>query len=164
GQDFYHVPFAAHRQTPAPRSEGELMQRVGEHRQRFVEFMDDDFNTGGAIGDLFDLVKTLNRYVDTAKLDEAATRTPAQLDALREAVGTLRELSATLGLFRQPAAKPKSGDDELLGRLVGLFIELRAEARKAKNFAVADRIRAGLTELGITLEDRADGTGWTLKR
>jgi cysteinyl-tRNA synthetase len=164
GQDFYQVPFAAHRQTPAPRSEGELMQRVGEHRERFLEFMDDDFNTGGAIGDLFELVKTLNRYVDTAKLDEAAARTPVQLDALREAVGTLRELSATLGLFRQPAAKPKSGDDELVGRLVGLFIELRAEARKTKNFAMADRIRAGLTELGVTLEDRADGTGWTLKR
>jgi cysteinyl-tRNA synthetase len=41
-----------------------------------------------------------------------------------------------------------------------LLIDLRAEARKAKNFAMADQIRKRLTEIGVTLEDRAGGTGW----
>jgi cysteinyl-tRNA synthetase len=44
--------------------------------------------------------------------------------------------------------------------LMTLLIDLRREARQGKNFALADRIRNGLTEMGITLEDRSDGTGW----
>ncbi|HEX4149958.1 MAG TPA: cysteine--tRNA ligase, partial [Pirellulales bacterium] len=135
GQNFYQLPYAAQRPANVPPAASELMRQVNEHRQRFLEFMDDDFNTGGAIGDLFELVGTLNRHVDTARLEEAAARTKAELDTLAEAAGTLRELAATLGLFRQPPAAADSGDDELLGRLVSLFIELRAEARKAKNFA-----------------------------
>ena len=54
----------------------------------------------------------------------------------------------------------KGGDDALVGGLMQLLIDLRAEARKTKNFALGDQIRKRLTELGITLEDRQGGTGW----
>jgi cysteinyl-tRNA synthetase len=53
---------------------------------------------------------------------------------------------------------------ELVARLMGLLIDLRAEARAKKDFATADRIRKGLSGLGITLEDRSGGTGWTLRK
>ena len=72
----------------------------------------------------------------------------------------LRELSQILGLFHEPVVAAKGGDDKLVGGLMQLLIDLRAEARKAKNFAVADQIRKRLTELGVTLEDRPGGTGW----
>ena len=52
-------------QQPRSPAESGLVKSAAEHRQRFLEFMDDDFNTGGAIGDLFEFARTLNRFVDT---------------------------------------------------------------------------------------------------
>ena len=54
----------------------------------------------------------------------------------------------------------KGGDDRLVVGLMQLLIDLRAEARKTKNFATADLIRKRLAEIGVTLEDRPGGTGW----
>ena len=55
-----------------------------------------------------------------------------------------------------------AGDDKIVAGLMQLLLDLRAEARKSKNFAMADQIRKRLGELGITLEDRAGGTGWRI--
>ena len=156
---------------PATRKQGDfepgdepLLKTVAEHRNRFLEAMDDDFNTGGGIGALFDLVRALNKFVDEEKLEEPAKQTPAKLDVLRRGTTTLRELAATLGLFRKPAEeKAAGGCDELTGKLMKLLIDLRAESRKKKDFATADRIRNGLTEIGVTLEDRPGGTEWSVK-
>ena len=71
----------------------------------------------------------------------------------------MRELSALFGIFREPPKKT-GGDDALVGKLMELLIALRAEARLKKDFATADRIRNGLTEIGVTLEDRKGETGW----
>jgi cysteinyl-tRNA synthetase len=74
---------------------------------------------------------------------------------------TIKELGNILGVFIAPSAKPQAaGGDELLGQLMPLVIDLRAAARKSKNFAVADKIRDGIAPLGIALEDRAGGTEW----
>jgi cysteinyl-tRNA synthetase len=124
--------------------------------------MDDDFNTGGAIGDLFELVRALNKYVDDEKLETAAKSDSQKVAALQRGAATLKELGNVLGLFRTPREEPAAGGgDELVGQLMQLLIEARADARKAKNFAMADKIRNSLTALGITLEDRPDGTEWT---
>ena len=124
--------------------------------------MDDDFNTGGGIAALFDLVRALNKYIDDEKLEEQTNRTDAKLEKLNEGVKRLRELTSTLGLFRNPPQEPSgSGDDELTGKLVELLIELRTESRKKKDFATADQIRNRLTEIGVILEDRPGGTEWS---
>jgi cysteinyl-tRNA synthetase len=125
--------------------------------------MDDDFNTGGAIAALFDLVRSLNKFADDKKLDEPAKRNPADLDDLNICTKRLRELALALGLFRKPAEEKAATDDGLTPKLMQLLIELRAEARKKKDFATADRIRTGLTEIGVTLEDRPGGTEWSAK-
>ena len=65
----------------------------------------------------------------------------------------LRELTATLGLFRKAPEEKAPGGDDLTGKLMTLLIELRAEARKKKDFATADRIRITLGEIGVALED-----------
>jgi cysteinyl-tRNA synthetase len=123
--------------------------------------MDDDFNTGGAIGVLFDLLRVLNRYVETEKLE--TTKNESAIASLGQGMRTLRELTSVLGLFRQPAieAADSGADSQLTGQLMQLLIDLRAESRKKKDFATADVIRNRLTELGITLEDRPGGTEWS---
>jgi cysteinyl-tRNA synthetase len=145
------------------RAELPLLATVTELRNRFLEAMDDDFNTGGGIGALFDLVRVLNKFVDDEKLEEPAKQTPDKIDVLRRGTIVLRELAATLGLFRTPREEKPAAGDDLTGKLMNLLIELRAEARKRKDFATADRIRNTLTEIGITLEDRPGGTEWTRK-
>ena len=154
--------------APTRSSQGErhfALTALNELCQRFMEHMDDDFNTGGATGVLFEVLTALNRHADQEKLEDPATgRTnphAAQARAaFEEGVLLLKELGQILGLFYE---KPRGGNDQLVDGLMKLFIDLRTEARKAKNFALADQIRKRLGELGVTLEDRPGGTGWRVQ-
>ncbi len=166
GRSFYDLP------TPRRAEDGDFspggetfLQEVAEHRNRFIATMNDDFNTGGAIGELFDLLRRLNRFVDENRLEDPARQSPNLLDALTRGATVLRELGTILGMFRKPVASQQTAvDDGLTPRLLDLFVAIRTEARKAKNYAMADRIRDGLAGLGITLEDRPDGTLWRLRK
>jgi cysteinyl-tRNA synthetase len=165
GESYYALPIPATRKQgdfdPAGRP---LLENVAELRNRFLEAMDDDFNTGGGIGALFDLVRALNKFCDDEKLEEPGKQTPEKVNVLRRGATTLRELAATMGLFRAPPQeKAPAGGDDLAGKLMTLLIDLRAEARKKKDFATADRIRNTLGEIGVTLEDRPGGTEWSVK-
>ncbi len=162
GQSFYDIDYARTRPQGEFSADSEPLGQIAEHRRRFLEAMDDDFNTGGAVGDLFELVRWLNKFADEHKL-ESGKGAKEPLAVLARGAATLRELGATLGLFRAPSARPSAGTDELASHLMELIIELRATARTKKDFATADRIRQALSELGITLEDRPSGTEWTRK-
>jgi cysteinyl-tRNA synthetase len=137
----------------------EFFAELNTLRQRYLDAMDDDFNTGGAVGVLFDLRKTLNAFIGDHKLDTAAAD-KSKLPALTAGMKLLKELASILGVFREAKAKAASADDGLLDGLMQLVIQIRADARKNKNFAVADLIRNKLNELKITLEDRTDQTLW----
>jgi cysteinyl-tRNA synthetase len=133
----------------------------------FKTCMDDDFNTGGAIGALFDLVRALNKFVDDNKLEDEANCDAEVLEKFRIGTTRLREYTTTLGLFRKPPQeKVAGGDDEVsdkLSKMVTMLIDLRAQARGRKDFATADHIRKTLSDIGILLEDRPGGTDWSLK-
>src|SRR5262249_21006528 len=153
---------------PAPTSKGafdpsganaDFLAEIARLRNTFLECMDDDFNTGGAVGILFELLTALNRFADAKQLEGAKPDAGAVKD-FSKAATVLRELSQILGLFQAPPAKAAAGDNKLLDGLMQLLIDLRAEARKTKNFAMADQIRKRLGEIGVTLEDRQGGTGW----
>jgi cysteinyl-tRNA synthetase len=165
GESFYDlVPPSRRQEGDFDPGDDPLLGDVAERRRRFLEAMDDDFNTGGAIGDLFELVRRLNKFIDDEKLEKKEAQIPAKLVSLRRGTAVLRELGSVLGLFRQPSEeKGPAGDSDLVGKLVGLLIEVRAEARKKKDFATADRVRNALTEIGIILEDRPGGTDWSLQ-
>jgi cysteinyl-tRNA synthetase len=159
GQSFYSL------EAPRTRAEGDAhvgqtSEDVALLRVRFLDAMDDDFNTGGALGDLYELARTLNRSADLAKLDE--TRDPAALATFRAGMVVLKELAQILGLFRHPVEAKAEGEGRLTGPLIELLIELRADLRKEKNFRLADEIRKRLTALGVTLEDRPGGTSWKI--
>jgi cysteinyl-tRNA synthetase len=126
-------------------------------KAKFMEMMDDDFNTAGAISALHELAGQINAFIDHQSLER--DKSPIPLSAAVAAVQTLRNLGRILGLFRiSSAARPQQPD--LSDQLMSLLIQLRNDARKTKNFALADAVRNGLLALGITLEDRPDGTGW----
>ncbi|HET6249259.1 MAG TPA: cysteine--tRNA ligase [Tepidisphaeraceae bacterium] len=128
---------------------------------KFLEAMDDDFNTAGAIAALHEMAGEVNGFIERNELEKS--RTPELLTAATAGAQSVKNLGAVLGLFnaKLAAAGAVAGQaDPLPGQLMQLVIGLRAELRKAKNFALADQLRKDLTAIGITLEDRADGTIW----
>ncbi|MCR9292107.1 MAG: cysteine--tRNA ligase [bacterium] len=138
-----------------------LLKQLAELRASFLDKMDDDFNTGGAVSELFEMARSINRFVDEAKLEDAKQRSAEDLEIFTKAMGVLRELGAILGLFvKPPKASADEGSGETLAGLMDLLIKLRADARAKKDFATSDTIRDGLSELGITLQDLKDGTTW----
>jgi cysteinyl-tRNA synthetase len=161
GTSFYQLEAPSRRTAFEPAGH-DLLAEVGKLRDEFLEQMDDDFNTGGAIGTLHKLLPALNRFADARGLEEDKANS-ADVAAFRRGTMVLRESGQILGLFTAPPAKTETGqDDQLVGGLMQLLLDLRAEARKGKNFALADQIRKRLGELGVTLEDRPGGTGWRL--
>lgn len=139
------------------RGPGVPTTEVANLRTRYFECMNDDFNTGGAVGVLFELLTELNKFADAEKLESAKS---PKLEEFNGGVNVLKELAGILGVFQTPITV-RAANDELVGGLMKLLIDLRADARKAKNFAVSDQIRQRLAELKITLEDRPGGaTDW----
>jgi cysteinyl-tRNA synthetase len=158
GTKFYSLEAPVKR-GPFDADGAEVLAEVSQLRNEFLEQMDDDFNTGGAIGTLYKMLPALNRFADARRLEEGKV-SPADVQVFRRGTVVLKELSQLLGLFGAPPATEKAGQDVLVGGLMRLLIDLRNEARKAKNFAVADQIRERLAALGVALEDRQGGTGW----
>lgn len=119
-----------------------------EYVERFTKFMDDDFNTPGALSVLFDLAKAVN------------TSSGTEAESL---AGRLLELAGVLGLLTQDPVKFLQGqsdgaDDDVA--LIESLIEERRAARANKDFAAADAARNKLTEMGVVLEDGPNGTTW----
>jgi cysteinyl-tRNA synthetase len=164
GQSFYDLKPTPRRKDGDFDPHGDpLLTEVHQRRDSFLAKMDDDFNTGGAVSDLFELGRLLNKFIDQHELEDRSRQDETLLASLEQATGTLRELTAILGLFHKPAAPQRGASDALVSKLMNLLIDLRAESRQKKDFATADRIRRGLTEIGVTLEDRKDGTDWRLE-
>lgn len=156
-------------QPPASRAEGEfdpgkdaLLVEMHGVRQKFLAAMDDDFNTGAAISVLFDTLRLMNRFMDENKLDANSDKDSPAVTSLVAAATIIRELTAVLGIFVK--APPKSsgddGDAALLDSVVHLLIDLRKEARERKDYATGDAIRDRLSELGVALLDKKEGTSW----
>lgn len=165
GQDYYDKSIEVPRIQSGAIQAGdcEFLQKIADIRQQFIESMQNDFDTNGAVSSLFLLVTELNRFADARNLDDAEARNDDDVDRFDRAITTLSELSAILGLFQKPVAKPDSGDDqELVDQVMQLVIELRNDARASKNWEVADKIRDGLKQAGIVLEDRKGETGWKI--
>ena len=157
GTSVYELDVSASRETSV-----EIDGELAAFRDRFIEAMDDDFNTAGAVGVLFELRTAVNAFIDDRGLDVATAGTDEEAHGRLVAALTLvRELGGLLGVFGHPVGTAAAGDDdELAGRLMQLLIDLRAAARVEKNFSMADTIRDRLAEIDITLEDRTDKTLW----
>ncbi|MFW9945040.1 MAG: cysteine--tRNA ligase [Candidatus Sifarchaeia archaeon] len=130
-----------------------LSKAIKKARGGFEKEMDDDFNTPGALAEIFTLVREVNTHAKD--VGGAAV--------LREALATLTELVGILGVDLDAGQLDESGvANEALKGVVELLLELREEARGAKDFAMADKIRNRLGELGITIADTKDGPTWKM--
>ena len=143
--------------------------REGSHWSAFSEAMNDDFNTALALGVLFDAVRELNGLLDARESGQEGA--PAQKE---EILGRTRELlylgGSLLGLFQEtPSAfferqqRLQASRHEVDPETVERLIAERAAARKAKDWAAADRIRDELEAMNVQLEDRPDGTVWKFR-
>ena len=131
---------SAQEMTPEEAAKAE---EAAKYEKAFDDSMDDDFNTADAIAAIFDLVKFANTTAD-----EKSSK--AYAETLREKIQGLCDI---MGLITEKK-------EELLDEDIEKLIEERQAARKAKNFARADEIRAELLEKGIILEDTREGVKW----
>ena len=147
-----------------------LANAIDAAREEFVAAMDDDFNSAGGLAAIFGLVTAANKYISDAGDD-------LSVGICSRAADMLSELSGVLGIELESAEE----DDGLPRELVDLarenagyqgnspaeaadaLIAARQEARAAKNWAVADAIRNGITALGLVLEDTAAGARLRVK-
>ena len=129
--------------------EFEAYEAIRNAKEKFYEAMDDDFNTAEALKAVFEASNAVNRYLTRVE-------TPKE-SILRKAWEFFKAVSEVFGIFEDYFREQKAGEEE---ELIKLLIEVRAQLRKERNFALADRIRAELRELGIQLEDTPQGTVW----
>ena len=129
---------------------GVLASALVKAEADFRAAMDDDFNTAGALASLFELVRLINRSRDEGL-------SAADLGA---AQAKMAELAGVLGLRLE--AIPEESTDLAAAPFVELLLETRTELRKAKQFALSDRIRDRLKELGVEIEDGPQGSTWKM--
>jgi cysteinyl-tRNA synthetase len=141
---------------------------------KFVEAMDDDFNTPQAIAALFDMARDINRAEEDGKIAGQARRTLRELGGVlgltfkaRAAapldLEPLQKLAADIAVKARAAGITTDSVPEGADAIMALLISVRKDLRKAKQFQLADEIRNGLTAIGITLEDTPQGTTWKKK-
>lgn len=123
--------------------EAEFLKSLNKHKEKYIEKMDDDFNTADAITAMFDLAKDINSNLNAESSKEV----------LNGALSLIRELGAPLGIIQK--STKVSLEDE-----IEELIRQRQEARKNRDFAMADKIRDDLKARGIVLEDTPQGVRW----
>ncbi|TWI53603.1 cysteinyl-tRNA synthetase [Halalkalibacter nanhaiisediminis] len=123
---------------------GDWLERIDALKKRFIDEMDDDFNSANGIAVMFDLAKEANRYLREEKTSK---------QVLQAFLAYFTEFADVLGIVI-------TENKELLDEDIEELIENRNQARKDRNFALADQIRDDLKEQGIILEDTAQGVRW----
>lgn len=137
-------------------TEKELDNFIDQAVQRFEESMDSDFNTPGALGAIFELIAFANKFASDEK-----TLSDNGKVLFGKTNLTIIKLCGVLGINVAEDFSAMA-DKSLVDDLVKLLIEIRQVAREKKDWTIADKIRDGLTDIGIKLEDTREGTIWKI--
>jgi cysteinyl-tRNA synthetase len=124
-------------------NEKDLLKELDSYREKFINAMDDDINTADAISAIFELARFINSNVNEDSSIEFAKKCLAEFE----------ELTNVLNIVNKK-------QDEVLDADIEKLIQDRVDAKKNKNFALADEIRNKLLDMGIVLEDTRQGTKW----
>ena len=147
-----YIEELAKKQGAGEATAAELAKKAEELRAAFDEAMDDDFNTALAISQLFALSKEINIYYQDVTAGKAF-----DAENFAKVKNVWDAMAGIIGLFEQ---QEEAADDGLTEKLMELIISIRQDARKNKNWAIADKIRDELKEIGIVLEDTKNGVRW----
>lgn len=126
-----------------PDNNQEWLDKIAALHEQFIKEMDDDFNTANGVSVLFDLSKLSNLYLMEKNTSE---------EVIKAFMNELETLFGVLGLSLK--------DEELLDEEIEALIEKRTQARKERNFKLADEIRDQLKEMNIIIEDTPQGIRW----
>jgi cysteinyl-tRNA synthetase len=113
--------------------------------------MDDDFNTRDALAVMFSLAREANRLMAEKKLSN---------EGVENILDIMEDFDSVFDILKRETA----WDDELQSGLIELALQMREQARKKKDFEMADKIRDELNRLGIEIQDSADGPKWKIKQ
>ena len=144
-QDFLYE--LEHGSFPAGRT-AEISALLDETKAKFAEGLSDDLNISLALTALFEMIKRLHIRIKDSQI---------RADDAREAISLVRSLDQVLAVL--PPPREDKIPDDLLKR-----IEAREQARRAKDFKLADEIRKELAAAGVVLEDTKDGVRWKVGR
>jgi cysteinyl-tRNA synthetase len=133
------LDFMQHLQTA--QGEGfDVQALLAETQRRFEEALDDDLNISGALGAIFEMVRDVNRAITQQQLSAAAAG---------QVVALMQRFDTVLGLLAE--------DETQVDPQLTALLEERQEARKARDFARADALRAAMRERGYVIEDTPQG-------
>ncbi len=138
-----------------------IFAKSEEILKSFYVAMDDDFNTALAIGKMFDLAREINIYCNDFMGGKISITTDDSQKIVR-VKEIFAEMSEIIGIFEREE-KSAAGNSGLVEKLMNVIISIRADARAAKNWTVADKIRDELKKAGVTLEDTPQGVKWSIK-
>lgn len=130
-----------------------IHEKLEYYKKKFLEAMDEDINTPGAIAVLFDLSKEVNTLLDSDK--EINKKCLEDIDTFYKQLG-----GNILGIIPDTLQSEQKSEAETLKSIMGVLIETRNELRKAKQWQLSDFIRNKLLEIGIALDDKPDSTTW----
>lgn len=128
--------------------EKEKILQIEVYKKKFIEAMDDDMNTADAISVIFELVRDINSYM--SKYDNASK------DFLTSCYNLFMELTGVLNIVQKDEIK-----DDIDVEKIEMLIEKRAQAKKNKDFKMADEIRDELLKMGISIKDTRQGVQWS---
>ena len=126
----------------------EILKKAKEYFKNFDEAMEDDFNTAKAVGEMHKLAKEINIF--------AAGNFEADKENFSEVMKIYLQMAGILGIFESAPEAASSKIDEL----IGFILDIRTHAKQDKNYEIADKIRNGLKEIGIVVEDTKQGVKW----
>ena len=130
-------------------------EQLKQMREKFDNAMNDDLNTSVALSVMFELVRLAQKLLEDSRTTQGTFNL---VDVLFDRLG-----GDCLGLVQEEYPQTGPADDKLMDKLVNVLIEQRNDARKNRDFAKADELRATLDDMGIVLEDKTDLTTWRIK-
>jgi cysteinyl-tRNA synthetase len=126
---------------------------IEKFEPKFRETMNDDFNTPNALAATFDFISEINRLLDDEKIHPGKAELQELQTILKNTLG------GVLGLFSKEQTECEASIEDF-SQAMDVILDVRSDLRKEKNFHIADKLRDGLSSIGISIKDTPDGVSW----